>query len=133
MARRPVADRGPHPSNKQGFLNLRIRFGSGRFVKEGSARLLVDGQQWQTRRTLMEAPWAFPYEVIDENGTREVLRALPEASSVSVTWTLSGLREHQQKHFPEYPEAAATTSLLFLGDAISRFHKCVDDSNGQVD
>ena len=68
--RRPIEGRGPHPSSEPGFLNLRIRFGSGRHVEEGSARLIVDDRQWRTRRTLMEAPWAFPYEVIDEKETR---------------------------------------------------------------
>ena len=131
VARQPVVDRGPHPSSNPGFLNLRIMFGSGRYVEEGSATLNVDGKQWQTRRTLMEAPWAFPYEVIDANETREVLGILPKASSISVTWTLTGLREHQRRHFPEYPQAVATTSSLFLGDAISNFLDCVDGGVGE--
>ncbi|MDJ0758292.1 MAG: hypothetical protein QNJ19_02795 [Woeseiaceae bacterium] len=124
--RRPIEDRGPHPSSEPGFLNLRIRFGSGRHVEEGSARLIIDDRQWRTRRTLMEAPWAYPYEVIDEEETREVLGALANASSVSATWRLWQLRDYQQKRYPEYPEAFARTSVLFLGDAISNFMQCVE-------
>lgn len=124
--RRPIEDRGSHPSSEPGFLNLRVRFGSGRHVEEGSARLIVDDQQWRTRRTLMEAPWAFPYEIIDEEETREVLAALADASSVSATWTLWELPSYRQKWYPDYPKASTQTSLLFFGDAISKFQECVE-------
>lgn len=124
--RHPVEDRGPHPSSHPGFLNLRVRFGSGRHVEEGSAKLVVDDRQWQTRRTLMEAPWAFPYEVIDEKETREILTALVDASSVSVTWALWELPSYQQKWYPDYPNASTHTSVLYFGDAISNFQECVE-------
>lgn len=123
--RRPIEDRGTHASTEPGFLNLRVRFGSGRHVKEGSATLKVNDRLWRTHRTFMEAPWAFPYEVIDEKETREVLAALADASSVSVSWTLWELPSYQQKWYPDYPIASTQTSLLYFGDAISNFQECV--------
>ncbi len=122
----PIEDRGPHPSTELGYFELRIRFGSGRHVEEGTARLVIGEREWSTRRTLMEAPWAFPYEVIDEEGAREVLAALGDASSLSVKWKLWELPGYRQKWYPDYPIASMQTSQLYLGDAISSFHECVD-------
>jgi len=126
QARPPIEDRGVHPSYTPGFMNLRVRFPSGEYVSENSGTVVIGEKHWRTRRTLMEAPWAIPYEVVDEKEAREILAALQDASSVAVKWNFRQLPRAQQYGYPDHPEASASTPYLFFGDAIARFQECLD-------
>ena len=123
--RAAVEDQGVHPSSTPGFMNLRVRYRAGRHVEENSGRVVIGDKEWRTRRTLMEAPWAFPYEVVDEEEAREILAVLAGASSVSAKWTLWELPSYREKWYPDYPDAEATTTYLYYGDKIKRFEECV--------
>lgn len=121
-----VEDLGPHPSQEPGFMNLRVRFYSGEYVRENTGKVVIGEREWHTRRSLMEEPWAMPYEVVEDKQAREILAALAKASSVSLTWEFSALPEYQQQRHSGYPGASAATEYLYFGDAMAGFQACLE-------
>lgn len=120
----PQASHRNNPSLEPGYLRLSIYFGGGQYIQEGSGRLSVAEQQWRMQRAVTPPTW--PYEhVIDNKVAVEVLAALGQASTVSIVWRLRDLPHYKRKPYPDYPDARAQTSVMYLTDGISDFRQCI--------
>lgn len=122
----PIEDRGAHPSMVSGFMNLRVRFPMDEYVRENTGRVIIGDKEWSTRRTLMEAPWAFAYEVIGEKEAKEILAKLPSAPSVSIAWTMLEVPIYREERYPGYPNVSASTPYLYLSNSVVKFQECLE-------
>lgn len=124
-----IGDAGPHPSHFAGFMNLRVIFPAGRYVAEGTGRLLIGDKIWATKRTNMEAPYAGGYEFIEAAEANEVLAELESGASIKLQASLTNLPSYDQKQYPQYPLLEAETPLVFLDDSLEKFRICLSGGN----
>ncbi|NNL95389.1 MAG: hypothetical protein HKO64_07165 [Xanthomonadales bacterium] len=118
---------GFHVSTQPGYLALQVTFPRGKLVKKGTGHVSVGKLQWATHRTLMEAAYSNPYEVVEDVHTREILRTMETHREIAINWSYQGLANWDRFNYPGYPEATSNTPSIYFGSALDQFKACIND------